>query len=33
VLRWLDRAMVAIEGWIERAIEAIGQWWSRRQAS
>lgn len=33
VLRWLDRAMVAIEGWIERAIEAISQWWSRRQAS
>ncbi len=33
VLRWLDRAMVAIEGWIERAIEAVAQWWSRRRAS
>lgn len=33
VLRWLDRAMVAIEGWIERAIAAIAQWWSRQRAS
>jgi hypothetical protein len=33
VLRWLDRAMVTIEGWIERAIAAIAQWWSRQRAS
>ena len=33
VLRWLDRAMAAIEGWVERAIEVVAQWWSRRRAS